>query len=399
MPGPEALRIVVSGLAATYPYGGVFWDYLQYPIGLHRLGHDVLYLEDTGRWCYRPAARTFVADGSRNAAALARHVEAVCPELRERWSFRDARGTSHGRSAEWVARFCRDADLLLNLSASCWLREEYRAARRLAFLDSDPMYTQASVPDYLRGTAPEDARRRVDDLRRHDVFLTFAENVGAPGCRVPSELFRWRPTRQPVVLDLFRPARRPVAERRRTLTTVGSWEPARDGGPVVDGVRYGGKGRELARFLDLPARSPLPIELALSGEVPARELTERGFRLADPNAVSSDPGAYRAYLAGSLGEWSVAKHAYVASRSGWFSCRTACYLALGVPAVVQDTGFAADIPRQEGVLAFTTTEEAAEAIARLAAEPERHARAAAAIAEECFDSRRVLGDLLEAAFA
>jgi hypothetical protein len=276
------------------------------------------------------------------------------------------------------------------------MRDEYFAAARVAFIDSDPMYTQASVPDYLAGTTDEAARERVEMLRQHQVFFTFGENIGAADCRIPTGLFDWIPTRQPVVLDCFEPAFVPVAARRRVLTTVASWEPS-EKGPIVNGVAYRGKSAEFERFIGLPSLSTLPIELAMSGRAPSDRLREHGWRMTDGYAVSSDPWIYRDYLARSLGEWSVAKNAYVASRSGWFSCRTACYLALGVPAIVQDTGFGCAIPAGEGVLAFSSLEEAAEAIHRLASEPERHAQAARAIAEEYFDARKVLGHLIEQA--
>jgi hypothetical protein len=387
-----SLRVAVTGLAATYPYGGVFWDYVQYPLGLQRLGCDVLYVEDAELWCYDPVAHTFVEHGGRHADHFARRLAAFAPGLSDRWFFRDATGREYGRRWEEVARFCRGADLFLHLSASCWMREDYFEAKKVAFVDSDPMYTQASVPDYLAGTANELDRARIEMLRRHDAFFTFGENAGAPDCRIPTGLFDWRPTRQPVVLDLFRDAFVPVAERRRVLTTVASWEPSKRN-LVVDGVAYGGKGLEFERFVGLPKRSPLPLELALSGEIPTERLRESGWRLLDPAAASADPRAYRSYLASSFGEWSVAKNAYVESRSGWFSCRSACYLALGVPAVVQDTGFR--IPTGEGLFAFSTPEEAADAIEDLAADPERHARSARELAEEHFDSDRVLTRLVE----
>lgn len=395
----SGLRVVVAGLAGTFPYGGVFWDYLQYPLGLHRLGHDVLYLEDGRRWCYDPVAATFVKDGARNAARLGRWIGALEPPLARRWFMRDAAGTGYGMPWWKVAEFCRSADLFLHLSASCWMRDEYWAAKRVAFVDSDPMYTQASVPDYVAGRIDDEARARVEMIGAHDVLFTFGERVGAPGCSVPTGPFRWLPTRQPVVLDAFRDHAVPVPERRRVLTTVGSWVPARRVELVVDGVAYGSKGTELERFLDLPARSALPLELALSGQLSKRRLRAHGWRLVAANAVSDSPWSYRRHLARSLGEWSVAKSPYVASRSGWFSCRSACYLALGVPVVVQDTGFADRIPTGEGVLAFETLEQAAEAIERLAAEPARHARAAREIARECFDSAGVLTRLLEDAFS
>jgi hypothetical protein len=390
------LRIAVTGLAATYPFGGVFWDYVQYPLGFHRLGHDVLYVEDTGQWCYDPTLETFVEDGSRNAAYLERALGDLDPALASAWFYRDAAGSTYGRSWEEVVAFCRSADLFLHISASCWMRDEYFAAKRVAFVDSDPMFTQASVPDYEAGTVDDESRGRVEVLRRHDVFFTFAENIAGADCRVPDALFDWIPTRQPVVLVEFDAATRASAERRSVLTTVASWE-ATEGARVVEGIEYGGKGVEFERFIELPRRSPLPLELAMAGRAPAERLRAHGWQLRDGYEVSRDPWVYRDYLADSFAEWSIAKHAYVASRSGWFSCRTACYLALGVPAIVQDTGFNGAIPTGVGLLTFRTLDEAQDAIEQIAAEPERHSEAARAIAEECFDSDKVLTRLLEEA--
>lgn len=390
---PERLRIVVTGLAATYPFGGVFWDYLQYPLGFHRLGHDVLYLEDTGRWVYDPNVHTFTEDGRSNAESLAKVIGQLEPELSERWFVRDAAGQTYGQSPEKVKEFCRSADLFIHVSASCWMREEYFAANRVAFIDSDPIYTQSAVPYYLDGTATDLARSQVDMLRQHDVHFTFAENIGAADCRVPTELFNWVPSRQPIVLDCFTD-RVPLEARRRMLTTVASWEP-HEKGPTVNGVMYCGKSVEFNKFIDLPMRSTLPLEVAMSGKAPREALRAAGWHIREAFEISADPWAYRDYLAHSLGEWSVAKNAYVASRSGWFSCRTACYLALGVPAIVQDTGFTKFIPGGAGVLAFGSVDEAAAAIEELAAHPERHAKAALEVAREYFDSDKVLRKMIE----
>ena len=396
MNGTQSLRIAVTGLAATYPFGGVFWDYMQYVLGFHRLGHDVLYIEDTGKWCYDPVAQTFTPDATRNAEALGQGLKALEPKLADRWFLRDASGAIYGRSWGDVVRFVREADLFLHISASCWMREEYFACRRLAFIDSDPIYTQASVPAYLNGTASEEDHARIDTLRRHDVFFTFGENINGPDCRIPRGVFDWKPTRQPVVLPSFEAHRVPVESRRRVLTTVASWEPT-EKGPVVDGVAYKGKSVEFTRFQELPSRSQLPLEIAMSGPAPYDDLRRGGWRIINAYDVTSDPWRYRGYLANSLGEWSVAKNAYVASCSGWFSCRSACYLALGVPVVVQDTGFGCAIPEGEGILAFQTPAEAAEAIGEIAVNPQRHARAAAEIAREYFCAETVLTDLVEQA--
>ena len=397
-PKSERLRIVVTGLAGTYPFGGVFWDYLQYVLGLHRLGHEVLYLEDTGRWCYDPDAQTFVADASRNVTRLAAAIEALEPALKECWFLRDAGGATYGRSWADVTRFVREADLFLHISASCWMREEYFACRRIAFIDSDPMYTQGSVPAYLAGSADVEERARVEMLRRHNVFFTFAENLGQPDCRVPLGVFDWQPTRQPIVLDCLEPHRVPVGSRRRTLTTVASWEPS-EKGPTFDGVIYRGKSTEFLRYQDMPSRSSLPLEIAMSGPAPYNALRARGWNIIDAWGVTSDPWIYRNYLADSLAEWSVAKNAYAAGRTGWFSCRSACYLALGVPVIVQDTGFGRAIPTGDGVIAFNTPDEAAAAIVAVATDADRHARAALEIARDYFDSGKVLKRLLEGAMS
>jgi hypothetical protein len=391
---PSPLRIAVTGLAATYPFGGVFWDYVQYVLGFLDLGHDVLYVEDTGRWCYDPLAQTFVENGEQNARHLKEQLEQLDDRLAARWFYRDALGNTFGQDWRSVTEFCRHADLFLHISASCWMRDEYFAADRVAFLDSDPMYTQASVPRYLEGTADETAIAAIDMLREHDVFLTFGENIGSGDFLVPTELFDWKPTRQPIVLRCFEPHRIPAAKRRPVLTTVASWEPA-EVGPVVNGIQYVGKSREFERFLELPKRSPIPIELAMSGDYPADRLRSHGWELREGLEVSKDPWVYRDYLADSLAEWSVAKNAYAASRSGWFSCRTACYLALGVPAAVQQTAFA--IPTGDGVLAFEDEDSAAAAIDELVLNPQHHSEAALEIAREYFDSNKVLNALLEEA--
>jgi hypothetical protein len=387
----EGLRIVVTGLAATYPLGGVFWDYMHFVLGFHRLGHDVLYLEDPGYWGYDPGSGTFVESGERSAAYLARHIERLEPELARRWFYRDATGNTFGRDWQDVVRFCRTADLFLHVSASCWMREEYFAARRLAFFDTDPMLTQASLPGYLAGTLDGEMRDRVRTLLRHDVFFTVGLNVGAPDCRIPTGPIHWIPTCHPMVLERLREAHVRPSSRRGVLTTVGSWRHAEDMGDD-------GKSVEFEGFLGVAANSPLPLELALSGAVPRNRLRAAGWRLRDGYEVSADPWMYRDYLARSTGEWSVAKRAYVAGRTGWFSGRTACYLTLGVPAVVQETGFSKYLPTGEGLFAFESPEEAVRGMRRIAESPERHARAALGVAREYFDSKKVLPRLLEDAF-
>lgn len=399
METPSRFRIVVTGLVATFPLGGVCWDYLQYVLGFMHLGHDVMYIEDTGKWCYDPQLQTFVESGARNAAYLARELPRLSPQLSNRWFFRDVTGRSWGQNWETVVEFCRSADLFVHISGSCNMREEYFTPARVVFIDSDPVYTQALIPDYVAGRLSDpDLLYRMNMLLRHDVFFTFAENIAHPDCRVPRQLVNWIPTRQPIVIDQFQQShfQLPPSSRRHVLTTVMSWDP-HEKGPTVDGVTYSGKSGEFLQFVDLPRQVAAPLEIAISGRPPREQMLAAGWKLVDGYQVSSDPWIYREYLANSLAEWSVAKNAYVGSRSGWFSCRTACYLALGIPAIVQDTGFGCALPTGEGILPFSTVDEARSQIEFLVADPRRHERAALDIVYEYFDSTKVLNRLIDEA--
>ena len=390
----ERLKIAISGLVATYPFGGMFWHYMHFALGFARLGHDVLYLEDTAKWCYDPVLETFVRDGRSNAEVLARAIASCAPELTDRWHFRDEAGAYYGWDWKKVVDFCADADLFINISGSCFLRDEYLAAHRTVFIDTDPLYTQGGARAYARGQSSAQDRRQLEQMLRHDVFLSFGENVGQPDCLVPTELFDWRPTRQPIVLDAWQPYAVPPRQRREVLTTVASWEPA-ETGPVIDGRRFVGKSVEFERFIDLPAHSPLPMEIAMSGPAPIQRLQECGWRIRPAYPVSRDPSVYRQYLANSFAEWSVAKQAYVDSRSGWFSCRSASYLALGVPVIVQDTGFSDCLGDGLGVVPFKTLQEAEAGIRSVVEDYQRHCVAAQGLAAEVFDHRKVLPALLE----
>jgi len=350
----EKLTILVTGYAATYPVGGATWDYLQYVLGFKRLGHRVYYLEDTGRWTWDVAKDAFSDDARSNAAYLAKWIAALDPELAHNWALRDVHGQYYGLSQAEVARLCRDVDVFINYSGSCILREEYLACRTKVYLDSDPLYNQAGILDYVHGTADEQTRWAVDGMRQHDKFVSFGESIGRPYCSIPTALFAWQPTRQPIVLDCW-------ATSRAAVQT---------------------------------------LELAIGGGLaPVDLLRQHGWHVINAYTVSHDPWEYREYICTSKAELSVAKQAYVATRSGWFSGRSACYLAAGRPVVVQDTGFSEHIPTGEGLLAFSTEDEALDAIERVNRDYQCHASAASRLARECFDSERVLQTLLETVLA
>ncbi|MHC4083266.1 MAG: glycosyltransferase [Planctomycetota bacterium] len=379
----SSLRIIVTGLIGQYPLGGVTWDYLQYLIGLARLGHDVYYLEDSGQWPYNPQRPRVDTDCEFNVGYVREAMSRY--GLEDRWAYRVGwplawAGLSDRRREEVVA----SADLLINVSGSLGCPEEYRRARRMIYLDSDPVFTQVKL-------AEQEQFRRLVDL--HDVQMSFGEQMSD---RIPDTGYEWRPTRQPVVLSEWRAA----SPRRDVFTTVMNWTSYK---PVKhEGRTYGQKDVEFRRFLDLPRLvHPTELEVAVAlGKTrrPPRELLlHRGWRLVDPNVACRDLDSYRAYIEGSMAEWSVAKNGYVVGQSGWFSCRSACYLAAGRPVVVQDTGFSDILPVGEGILTFCEPQEAAEAIREVEHNYATHSRAALAIAREYFDSDKVLAQLIEAA--
>jgi hypothetical protein len=403
------LRIIVTGLIAQHPLlGGVTWDYLQYVVGLARLGHDVYYFEDSGQWPYTPdggaSGHEWIAyDPTPNVEHLANVMARF--GLADRWAYRfPIKPRWFGLSAGERRAVIESADLLINVSGTLRRPGDYRRARRLAYIDSDPVFTQVKLV-LPRGHGK--FRKRVD---AHDIHLSFGETLSPA---VPNTGHRWRPTRQPIVLSEWRTGAAP----RETFTTVMSWTSYRP-------LRYarqtfGQKDIELRRFLQLPARvSPTVLEIALNRtqhadwEVEARApsgagagenlrwpagelLRGMGWRVADAAQVARDLDRYRQYVQSSQAEWSVAKNGYVHGQAGWFSCRSACYLAAGRPVVVQDTGFGAVLPVGEGVLSFRTMEEAVAAIRDVEGDYARHAKAARAIAEEYFDSNKVLSRLID----
>jgi hypothetical protein len=385
------MRIITSGLIATYPLGGVAWDYAQYAAGLQRLGHDVLYLEDTGHWLYDAVNQTYTDDASHNVGYLAGVMDFF--GLGDRWSLRDPKDRYWGRSESEVADWCAGADLVLNISGSLWPRDAYQKARCKVYLDSDPAYTQAKIHRVLDGQPGPNEAHSLECMKLHDRFFTFGENIGQPDCPIPTDLFQWRITRQPVLLNEWENQKSKIKNQKFPWTTVMSWK-IDERPPEIAGCVLGAKDREFEKFMELPRKTSVPLELAVSGRAPREALAANGWRLVDGYAVSSDAEVYRDYILRSRGEWSVAKQAYVATCSGWFSCRTACYLAAGKPAVVQDTGWSKFYPSGRGLLAFSTLEEATAAIASVERDYAAHCRAAHEVAAEFFDAGKVLKKLL-----
>lgn len=387
------MRVIVTGLMAQHPLGGLTWHYAQYVAGLARLGHDVYYVEDTGMWPYAldggKAGDFIVADGTANAT----YLTDVMPRFgsANRWAYNcviDSRwfGLSDAKRDEVL----RTADLLISVSAPVYHPADYQHIPYRAFIDTDPVFTQIKL---ARGQ--EDFRAALAVYNRH---FSFGEKLAPP---VPETGHVWRPTRQPVVLSEWRTSR-PV---RDVFTTVMNWDSYNK--VKYQKATYGQKDVEFLRFLDLPSRvAPVRLEVAARGrrhvhlaDSVLSHLRFKGWQVVDPNEVCADVDSYREYITSSKAEWGVAKNGYVVGQPGWFSDRSACYLASGRPVVVEDTGFSSVLPVGDGVLTFHTLDEAVDRIRDVTGRYEHHCRAARQVADEYFDSDKVLARLIDATTA
>jgi len=390
------LRIIVAGMAAQYPVGGVAWDYLQYPIGFARLGHDVAYHEDTWCWPYCPPQRTMTNDPAYSAGYLRDFFARYAPELSERWHYLHLHETSCGMSRAAFDEFASSADLFLNVSGGSFFPDALSPNCLKVFLDSDPGYNQIILSE--RPSWSENVERWCAGVHAHDRHFTYAENFGNPDCTMPAAGIAWRKTRMPVVPELW-PARPEAVGSASPWSTVMTWNVFK-GKLEYRGAEYRGKAGEFAKIAGLPGRLGGEFRVAVGGtEAPLAELAAQGWTVEDGPTATLTPADYQDYLAGSRGEVSVAKQVYVALRTGWFSTRSACYLAASRPVVVQDTGFSKLLPTGRGVHAFSTEDEAAAAIAAIEADYEREMQAARDIALAHFDARQVLSRLIDDAFA
>ncbi len=379
-------KIVLLGMMSRMPVPGVIWQTVHYLVGLQRLGYDVYYVEAHAR-----TPSTFIEredeDGSDKAAAFIDRVMRRF-DLGDRWAFhalhadRRCFGMSEGRLKDLYS----SAALLINLHGGTVPLPEHAATGRLIFLETDPVELQMELYHH--------SQEAIDFLEPHCAFFTFGENYGNPDCQLPvAERFRFRPTRQPVVMDFWQPQANGTGP---CFTTIGNWRQ------YDREVRFHGepyhwsKHFEFLKFLDLPKHTNQPLELALSScNGPDQDMLKRnGWRVRSAFPWPTDLDTYRDYIVQSRGEFTVAKDQNIRLRSGWFSDRGATYLAAGRPVITQETGFSNILPTGQGLFAFSTREEIIQALEIINADYESHRRAALDLARDYFSHDVVLKRLL-----
>ncbi len=384
----SALRILVLGYIVRCPIGGMAWHHLQYVTGLARLGHEVLFVEDSGDepWaCYDPGSGECGTDPAYGLEFTRRVFERV--GLDRHWAYHDAFTDSwHGPGAQLVTEFCNNADMLLNLSGANPIREQMLGVPIRVYLDTDPLFTQVRI-------LQDPERQRL--AAAHNMFFSFGEKFGDEDCGIPDDGFPWQPTRQPIDLYAWQFSSAPA---HAAFTTVMQWDSYSK--QSHEGREYGMKAESFGPYMDLPQHTDVELEIAMgSVEAPRQQLKELGWHLRNPLEVTRDPWSYQDYIYSSGGEFSVAKHGYVASHSGWFSERSACYLASGRPVITQETGFSSIISADAGLIPFTSLQNAQTGLEAVKTYYNRHCEAARDIAMTYFDSNKVLNSLLERAFS
>jgi hypothetical protein len=381
-------KVVVLGTMSKMPVAGIVFITVQYLLGLKRLGFDAYYVEAHAR----TPSMFITADhhnGSLPAAAFIRDVMRRFDLGEDHWAFHALHDDAacYGLSEGVLNQLYRDAAVIFNLHGATVPRPEHYETGRLVYIGTDPVEHEVEVHQGVQDT--------IDYLAPHCAFFTWGENYGNPDCGVPAcDPFEFVPTRQPIVLDLWECFRRGPAD---TFTTVGNWRQSWRPVTLNGEVYCWSKHLEFLKFIDLPLRTGARFELALSSfdDDDRRMLAANGWTVRNSLQLSTDVDAYRDFIGQSKGEFTVAKDQNVRLRSGWFSDRSASYLACGRPVVTQDTGFSNILPTGEGLFAFSTLEEIEEALHRIDEDYARHSAAASRIAREYFDYRVVLTAMLD----
>lgn len=376
-----SLKIICSGYLVRYPLGGLSWHHLQYLIGFQKMGHDVFFFENYG-WadsCYDPQKNIMTSDPEYGINYIYNLLKLY--GLENSWSYLAEDGSAYGISREHLTQLCNECDVYFNLSNINWIPElEY--CKRRVLVDTDPIFTQ--IEEFGMGGA----------FSRYHKLFTYGENVHKAGCRMPTGGEKWLPTRQPVVTDSWRVEE---GNEKNPFTTVMNWSTFGD--KEYKGKIYGQKDREFKPFFSLPLETGEKMGMAVNAPADVRRrLRKGGWQLKNPRKVTRDPWTYQNYLVNSRAEFCVAKHAYVTTQSGWFSDRSAAYLASGRPVIIQDTGFSRFLPCGSGLLSFRKPSEVFEAIKKVNENYRTHCNAARALVEEYFHSTKVLSELLEKSF-
>ena len=386
-------KVVVAGFMATCPIAGVVWQHIHYLLGLKKLGYEPIYIEDTARYPFDAA--TFEI-GETVIPRAAEILGSLAKRFQFSWAYR-ARFTNPMRvygdlTDAQIARAFENAQMTLNLCGSQELHEAVLKSKCLVYVESDPGVKQIELD--------KKDPQVLSYLKSHHAHFTFGENLGQPDCPLPTQGIRWHPTRQPVDIEFWKNKQSDLSEESIRLTTVANWETK--GKDIVwkNNVYYWSKTFEFLKFCDVPKVHDSKhfiweIATDMSRDPASEQLYQRqGWNLVNPHPLSCDFDDYLRYIQNSHAEWTVAKDQYIRLKTGWFSDRSACYLAAGRPVITQDTLFGKFIPEGEGLYAFRNVEDILEATEAIRSDYKKASRKAFEIAQEYFSAEKVLAKML-----
>ena len=399
----KPLNIVVVGTLASDPYAGMAWMHMQIVLGFLRLGHNAYYFEITSTWPHNPELGMRVDNTDYTIPYLKKIAKRL--GISDRWAYR----CSFSKNKEWIGlnkieaeNLLANADFVFNVSAATRFEEEGLKTGRLVYYGTDPVFHEIKYAQGDEGV--------ITFVNEHDDIVTYGENIGNPGCTIPPLPRMRAKTRQPILLDYWQNGE----PSKKEFTSVGNWK---QGGRDIEFKRetyYWSKHHEFLKFIDLPKRISQPIEFATNLAKPEKLihgegtqvptlgivtdeyslLISNGWKLVDAPSFTMNPWSYQQYIISSRGEFTFAKDQNIRLRSGWFSERSACYLAAGRPVITQDTGFGCSLPTGQGLFSFNTMEEILSAFDAINTDYKKHSKAAQDIAEEYFKAETVLEKLL-----
>ena len=369
--------------------GNIVWDaqpgrgghiiyVLQWLEGLRRLGHEVLYCDN------------YDSSVVPNPTIAAKYFAGIIskssnPKL---CSLVDPSGNAiYGLNSKKVEEFGKNAQALISLGCT------FSAEPKPWLANIHPRILIEQDPGFSHIWASKG--NPYDTFGVHDIYFSVGPKLGRPECTVPTFGIEWWPVWNPVILDWWHPAK--LISRNRFTTVAGWWTQQYQ---EFDGKIYGPKAEEMKKFIDLPMKINETMEIAMETSELDPEIDmfkANGWQIESPKIVCADAEAYRTYVNGSAGEFSCVKGIYAGTKTGWFSDRSACYLSSGRPVIIQDTGIKDLLPTGKGLFAVSTNEEAAEAIKAVRSDYRLHSNVAREIAEQYFDSDKVLRYLLEKA--
>lgn len=384
--------VIVGGFLGLLPIGGVVWDYIQYVIGFWRMGYDVYYLEDTKIY---PVFGKVWNDSSDTVNRL--HTIMKYFGLEDRYIYRDELTQQFfGKSKMEYLELCKGADIFINISCANVIREEYSKIPVRILLDTDPMFTQIQINSNQSFTSGTSNLKELAQWHTH--HFTFGENIFGKDCLIPPGEFSWVPTRQPICMDFWKD--KELDSSKESFTTLMNWKAGKKF--HFDGQYWGQKDVTFPLIVNIPkSLSNISFKLAVNETVVGvdagqlEKLLETGWRIVSPEKASGNHLLYQEFIYSSKGEISVAKETYVKARTGWFSCRSACYLAAGRPVVAQDTGWSEFYPTGLGLFSFSDENEAIQAIQEISENWKANSLRARELAEAYFDHKIVLGKLID----